>query len=76
MQKNIHNILKLNEPDIGYCAINNVWAFISHRDKNIASFVARNIQGNFVLYISVNQGNLAEIFLKIAVYFTFHIFPI
>ena len=45
--------------------------FISDQDKNITSFVAWNIQDNFFLYISVNQGNLAKSFLKIAVYLTF-----
>ena len=45
--------------------------FISDQDKNITSFVAWNVQGNFLLSVSANQGNLAESFLKIAVYLTF-----
>ena len=49
----------------GFCG------FISDQDKNITSFVAWNKQDNFFLYISVNQGNLAKSFLKIAVYLTF-----
>ena len=47
--------------------------FKSDQDKNITSFFAWNMQGNFFLYISENQGNLAESFVNIAVYLTFHI---
>ena len=50
---------------------NGLCRFISDQEKNITSFVARSIQGNFFLYISVNKGNLAECFLKIGVYLTF-----
>ena len=39
-------------------------------EQNTTSFVSWNIRGNFFLYTSVNQGNLAESF-KIAVYLTF-----
>ena len=47
--------------------------FISDHDKNLISFVGWNIQGNFFLYIyiSVNQGNLAESFVKIVVHLIF-----
>ena len=45
--------------------------FISDENKNLTSFVAWNIQGNFFSHISVNQGNLAESFPKIALYLTF-----
>ena len=44
------NVLQKN----GFCRC------ISDQDKNITSFVARNIQGNFFLDISVNQYNVAE----------------
>ena len=52
-----------------YKCITEKWfcRFISDQDKNITSFVARNIQGNFIL----NQGNLGKNSLKIAVYLTF-----
>ena len=56
---NIH-VLQKN----GFCC------FVSDQDKK-TSFVAWNIQGNFFLHISVNQGNQAETFLKIAIYLSF-----
>ena len=45
--------------------------FISYQDKKHNLICCLKYTGNFFLYISMNQSNLAESFLKIAVYLTF-----
>ena len=50
--------------------------FVGDQVENINSFVSWNIQDNLLSWIFVNQGNLAESFLKIVVYLTFpHLIP-